>query len=162
LNFVTAAPRRLILVLAVLFGLAAAVASIVPIDRIELGTRPRRGANAAEILRAYRVHTAAHIVLFGALAAAAWFAAKAKDDDAAPNKLIALVLLLLLGSGTECLQHLVYRTTLEFNDIFTNLLASLSTFGILALIDRSRKRRELIAYAMQDLDYIAPRERDAG
>lgn len=147
--------RYLVLVLAVLLGFAAAVASIVPIDRIELGTRPRHGANAAEVLRADRIHVAAHIILFSGLAATVWFAAgfvsKAKED-AATIRLIGLGLLLLLGCGTECLQHLVYRTSLEFNDIFTNVLSSLSAFGILALVARSRKPRELVGYPHRDFD----------
>jgi hypothetical protein len=146
--------QHLVLVLALLFGLMAAIVSVIPIDRIALGTRPRHGANRVEILRADHLHAAAHIVLFDALSVAAWFAAgfAAKVmEDAGTIKLIAFALLLLLGWGTEYLQHLFYRNKLERNDVFINMLTSVSTFAIFALVDKLRARRlqpgsELIAH----------------
>jgi hypothetical protein len=149
--------RHLVLVLALLFGLTAAIVSVIPIDRIALGTRPRRGANRVEVLRAGRLHASAHIVLFSALSVAAWFAAgfAAKVREVAATKLIALMLLLLLGWGTEYLQHLFYRNKLERNDVFYNLLTSVSAFAILALVEQIRKRSpepkpggELITHAL--------------
>jgi hypothetical protein len=126
--------RHLFLFLAVLFGMAFILLSVLPVNRIALGTRPPFGANAAQILHAQRLHALVHVALFGSLAAVAWCAAKSHN-----GKLIAFVLVLLLGYGTEYMQHLVYRNALELNDISINFITGVAAFSIFALIDRFRK-----------------------
>jgi hypothetical protein len=126
--------RRLTLVFALFLGMAFILFSVMPFNRIALGTRAPFGANAAQILHAQRLHALTHVALFGVLAAVTWCAARSFN-----GKLIAFGLVLLLGYGTEYMQHLVYGNALEFDDIFINLVTGVAAFSIFALIDRSRK-----------------------
>ena len=126
--------RHLFLFIAILFGIAFILMSVMPFNRIALGTRAPFGANPAQILHAERLHALAHVALFGSLAAVAWCAAKSSN-----GKRIAFALVLLLGCATEYMQHLVYRNTLELNDIFINLVTGIAAFSLFALIERSRR-----------------------
>jgi hypothetical protein len=156
--------RRLVVLLAMLIGLAVAIASVAPINRVTLGTRPAHGATAAEILRADQLHLAAHIALFSALGAVAWFAsgalARSKENEYSA-RLICFLLVLLLGYGTEYLQHAAGSHPVELNDVVTNLGSSASVFALLALLYRFRKSRvklPLEATSMQpgDRSFRAP------
>jgi hypothetical protein len=154
--------RRLVVRVCMLIGLVVAVASVAPIDRIALGTRARYNATQAERKRADRVHLAAHIGLFGALGAVAWFASAAiarSREDEANARLTSLILVLLLGCATEYAQHVTGRLPLERDDVVINLVSSASVFALLALFYRWRRRRtkplferDAVAYIMRDLD----------
>jgi len=126
--------RRVILALSILSGLLLIIFSIVPINRFAIGTRTPSHSPAA-VERAAFTHLAVHVVLFGTLSAGAWFAAQSKT-----GKSIALTLTLLLGCGTEYLEHQIGRGPLELNDIVTNLGSSVSVFVIITLIHHFRKK----------------------
>ena len=136
--------RVLIVFMAIFFGGALGVVSLVPMNRIELGTRADYFSTPAAKERANAMHVGVHIVGFGALAGVAWLAAECAAGLLVPNvaaKLIAVALTVLLGWGTEYMQHIVYRNTLEWNDICTNLASSFVVLGLIALVSHFRKVR---------------------
>jgi len=139
--FTASLKRTLVLLLALLFGIAIVVLSIVPLNRIALGTRPRYAASASLVHHVAVVHAAVHILIFAAAACVAWFAA----DFAAKGrtgKVLAVMMTLVLGCTTEYLQHAVYRNPLELNDVFTNVFSSAVAFCALALIAKYRERHQ--------------------
>jgi hypothetical protein len=129
--------RSLIVILALLFGLAIAVLSVVPINRYDVGTRARYAAPAEVVKQAARRHAVVHIVIFGVAGAVAWCVAEFAARSAI-FKIIALLMALLLGWGTEYLQHTMYHNVLEITDIQVNLLSVLAGFMILTACARVR------------------------
>ena len=126
-----------------LFGLAIAVMSVMPVNRIALGTRPHWFASAADVAHAARVHYAVHVAAFGALAVLAWLATKhaeSQKNQRWTEKLIALSIIMLLGFATEYFQHRIYHFALELNDISVNISSALVVFVVLATIHGLRNR----------------------
>ncbi len=115
------------------------VLSVVPINRIAVGTRPAYAASAAAVHHAAVFHLGVHLFIFTAAACLAWLAACVSSNDLV-GKLLAVVTTLLLGCGTEYLEHAVSGLPLELSDIYVNLFASSLTFVVLALIGRYRNR----------------------
>jgi hypothetical protein len=146
---VTGALKSIVVLLALLFGMAIAVVSVLPLNRVALGTRPHYAARAAAIHQAAILHLAAHILIFAAASAVAWFAA----DFAAKGvtgKMLAFVATLALGFTTEWLQHAIYRNPIESSDVWINTLASAAAFAVLALITRWRSARLSLRSPIQD------------
>ncbi len=133
--------RRSILLLAILFCLAVVILSVAPINRMALGTRAHQRATHADIVKADRIHVSVHLALFGALACVGWFAAQSiakSPRKAVLGKTVALTVVLFIGFFTELLQHLSFRNALEWNDVFTNSVATLCAFALCELIFGSR------------------------
>ncbi len=127
--------RSLILLLALLFGLFVAFISVVPLNRVSLGTRPGYGATPAAVLHAAHLHTLAHLLVYGLVACVAWLASDLAEARVT-GKLIALTLTLLLGWSTEYMQARLYHNPIEIMDIAANLLAGAFVFGLLAVLRR--------------------------
>jgi hypothetical protein len=130
--------RSFVLLVAALFGTAIAVLSVAPIDRVALGTRPGFCAPPIAVQHAAELHFMAHILIFGAAAGVAWFAAISTASGRL-GKVIALSLTLLLGCTTEYLQHKIYRNPLERYDVLINTCSIAAMFALLALLSRQRK-----------------------
>lgn len=150
--------RYTVLILAILFSVGVLIFSIAPVNRIELGTRPGVGSTQALIERAAFLHFALHAVMYGILACISWLALDLFAAGAV-NKMIVLIMILLLGWGTEYLQHRLYDNPIEMGDVLADILAASLAFGSLALWARYRKppaqlplEGEHVAYVLRDLD----------
>jgi hypothetical protein len=131
--------RYLALFLALLFGLAIAVLSVAPINRIAIGVRPRFGASAADIHHAALVHIWVHILIFAIAAGVAWLAACVAEGGVV-GRLLAVTATMMLGFGTEYLEHAASGRAIELADVYVNLIASGVAFVALALVERYRRR----------------------
>ena len=114
--------RRLpVLWLAGLFGFGIALLSVVPVNRIALGTRPHYFASPGAVHHAAVLHAVVHVLIFGIAAVVAWFATEISPQNSVKTKTIAVLLTMLLAFGTEWLQHIIYHQPLEWSDVSTNL-----------------------------------------
>lgn len=133
--------RTIVLILALLLGIAIVVVSVIPLNRVALGTRSPYAASPSVAHHAALVHVIAHIVIFAIVACVGWFVADYVDNGLT-SKMLAAVVAMLLGCTTEYLQHAVYHNAIELNDVFTNVISSGVAFVVLALVERLRLKRE--------------------
>ncbi len=152
----TTLKRSLLVLMALLFGAMLVLVSILPINRIRIGTRAGYNATPQAIAHATELHIGLHILIFGFAAWAAWFVATSIANNSTA-KMLALVMTLLLGCTTEYMQHAVYHNPIERWDVVTNLLTIVTVFSLLALIYRNRKPAppsdsEGIPFILTDLD----------
>jgi hypothetical protein len=131
--------RYLAISVVLLFGAALAILSVVPINRIAIGTRPQYAASAAAVHQAALFHVSVHVFIFALAACVAWLAACLAESGLA-GKLLAVVTTLLLGCGTEYLEHAASGQRIELADVYVNLIASGVAFVALALVEGYRKR----------------------
>lgn len=150
--------RYSVLLLAILLCLAVLLLSILPASRAVFGARPVDGSSATLIQRTPFLHAAVHIVVYGALACAVWFALRINAAGTV-NKLIGLITLSLFGCGSEYLQHRLYDKLLDITDVLINIFSIAAVFGLLYLWSRFRKRPpeaklegEHVAYVLRDIE----------
>jgi hypothetical protein len=147
--------RAIVLILALLLGVAIVVVSVMPLNRVALGTRSPYAASPSVAHHAAFVHAIAHIVIFAIVACGAWFVADYVDKGLI-SRMLAAVFAMLLGCTTEYFQHAVYHHAIELNDVFTNVVSSGVAFMLLALVDRLRTKRpdtvNEAAFILRDLD----------
>jgi hypothetical protein len=118
--------RYLLLAIAILFGASLVVLSIVPVNRVALGTRPSPVSTPLAVQHAAYLHLLVHITVFAILTSVTWLAL---EDPI--HRVTGLTIILLLGCGTEYLQHAVYDQPVELADVAVNLLTALLVFGLL-------------------------------